>query len=78
MINITNGPTKDDLIRSFADRQKIKMTLAHGTKVIDIVINQLQHEDGSGYSFNFVATTGARGYYDTRKKQGYINPPQKK
>lgn len=78
MINITDGPTKEGLIKAFADRQKVKISLENGTRVQSIVINRLEHEDGSGFSFNFTTTSGASGYYDTRKRKGYINPPQKK
>jgi len=76
LIKITNGPTKEELIKAFANRQQVKMMLVSGTSH-SVVINQLQHEDGSGYSFNFLAMSGAAGYYDTRIKQGYINLSKK-
>jgi hypothetical protein len=76
LINITDGPTKEELIKAFADRTRVVMTL-NGNKKEQKVINTLQHEDGSGYSFNFVTMDGVNGYYDTRKRQGIINSQKK-
>lgn len=76
MIDIANGPTKEELIKAFADRQEIIFNLENGT-MQRVVINQLQHEDGSGYSFKFVTMSGVKGYYNARKRQGIINPPKK-
>ena len=68
---ITNGPDKESLMKAFADRHEVVMTLSNG-KEERIVINLLQHEDGSGHMFNFVAKGDIAGHYDTQKKEGFI------
>jgi hypothetical protein len=71
MKTITKGPDKESFIKAFADRQEVVMTLADG-KEERMIINHLQHEDGSGHMFNFVAKGGKAGHYNAHTKEGFI------
>jgi hypothetical protein len=71
MEQIINGPNKESLMKSFGNRLKVTVTL-DGNKKVQMLINTLQHEDGSGNSFNFIAMDGATGYYNARTKHGLI------
>ena len=76
MIDIMNGPTKEELIKAFADYQEVIFNLKNGTVQRD-VIYRLQYEDGSGQCFTFVTKSGIAGFYNARKRQGIINIPEK-
>jgi hypothetical protein len=73
-IEIIHGPNKDGLMTAFFERKSVNVRLANGRDQ-QFIINCLKHEDGSGNSFIFKTMRGVRGYYNTRNKRGYINPP---
>ena len=72
-IRIIHGPNKDGLKETFFDRKSVNVRLENGRDQ-QLIINCLKHEDGTGNSFIFTTVRGARGYYNTRTKKGYINP----
>jgi len=75
LIDIINGPTKEELLKAFVDRQEITFNLVNGAMKRD-AINRLEYEDGSGYCFGFVTKSGICGFYNALKGQGIINIPE--
>lgn len=76
MLSIVNGPNREALADSFVRRLPIVVEVTTGKKHRMLLLNKLEHEDGSGYKFTFTtAYKGVTGYYDARKKEGHMNVP---
>ncbi len=74
-MEIEDGPSKESLLKSFAERQRITVRLEG--KDQPLIIYGLEYEDESGNSFKFVTKRGATGSYNTQTKKGTFNPPKK-
>lgn len=66
---ITAVPSKFDLTVGFMTRQPVAFTLETSGKIA-VMINQLQHEDGSSNSFNMVGFVSGQ---DGREIKGYFH-----
>jgi hypothetical protein len=66
---ITAVPSKYDLTFGFMSRQPVAFTLAQSGKIA-VVINRLEHEDGSSNSFNFVGIVSGQGGLEVK---GYFH-----
>lgn len=71
-MKIVEGPGKGVLMGAFADRVEIVFILENGKKTEKMIINSIEHEDGSGNSFILVAMNKFRMYYNTSTKTGRI------
>jgi hypothetical protein len=72
MLEIIDGPSRESLAESFVRRQPVVVTVATGKKYRMLIINKLEHEDGSGYNFLFVTFKGITGFYNAQTRKGQI------
>ena len=90
VVNFTDGPSRDRLVDAFKyamdDDARVSVSFwSKSGERIDIVPSMLEHEDGSGQSFNGhgyvhvdmisghkVANKYVYFYFQTKSRQGYV------
>ena len=73
VIPIIEGPDKWCIISSFANRKAVEFKTQKA--ILSGIVSEIQHEDGSGNSFNMVIridSIDCKVYYNTRTKKGSI------
>lgn len=72
-MKIVDGPSRDALADGFVRRLPVSVKLNDG-KLVYLLINEIKHEDGSGWHFLFTTAKGATGYYNAEERKGHIDP----